>query len=423
MKAQSRKLEKLAGLVILFFAFLTISLDAEASYNRYNRNNARRTINKTAYIINEAYSIANYYGYWSGSDLSRALYYNEYAERQYYRRNYRRAVHYSLKARQYALMVIDGCDAYWDYFYYENYGWSRNYGYNPYYSGSYSGNHYGNYNYYYNRYYSNSHNNYSSNPNYNPRRPNTYNDGRGGSGRSGAFDPNKPSGGGTQTGHLKDDASFKNINADTFFDKDELGLMDELPNDNLMEEGFKKDNRNISFDDNSLRSNTKLIENNRTRSEEFKKEVPQAQRTPIKLQEPRNIDEVIKTRGSIEGNRNIDNNRRTIDNNRNIDNNRTIDNRNVFESREGEPVLKGEPVLRNNNTNTRINTNTNRREPQRQVSPTSPTKTNTRTINKSEPSTRKSNPKVKSSNKNTRTEKSGTTRSTNRSSGSNIRSR
>ncbi|MFA7082703.1 MAG: hypothetical protein WC135_08840, partial [Bacteroidales bacterium] len=192
MKAQSMKSGKLAGMALLIVAFLTISFTAEASYYRYNRNNARKTINKTAYIIDEAYSIANYYDVWSGSYLSRAVYYNEYAQDQFHRRNYRRAVQYSIKAREYALRVIDGCDAYWDYYYYENYGWSRNYGYNPYYSGYYgSGYYHGNYNNYYNTYYTNSHNNYSSNSNsnYNPNRPQTYNDGRGSNGRTDSFEP------------------------------------------------------------------------------------------------------------------------------------------------------------------------------------------------------------------------------------------
>lgn len=119
MKAQSRKIGKLAGLALIVVAFLTISFTADASYYGYNRNKARKVINKTAYIIEEAYSIADYYGYWSENNISRAVYYNEYAQEQFSRRNYRRAIHYSLKARDYALRVIDGCDSYWDYYYYE----------------------------------------------------------------------------------------------------------------------------------------------------------------------------------------------------------------------------------------------------------------------------------------------------------------
>lgn len=312
MKAQSRKTGKLAGLAFIIIAFLTISFTAEASYYRYNRHQARKTINKTAYIIDEAYSIANYYGYWTGTYLSRAVYYNEYAQDQFHRRNYRRAVQYSIKAREYALRVIDGCDSYWDYYYYENYGWSRNYGYNPYYSGHYGGgNYYGNYNNYYNTYYSNSNNN--NNSNYNPNKPTTYNDGRGGNGRTQSFDPNKPSTGGAQTGHLRDDVSFKNINAEKYFDKEELTLINELPAESNMEETFRKDNKNVTFNDNNLRTNTKLIENNRTRSQEFAKTAPEAQRSTIKLQEPKKIEEVVRTREAGKGVRTQEDNYRYRD--------------------------------------------------------------------------------------------------------------
>lgn len=230
MKAQSKNLGKFVGMIAIVVAFLTVSFNADASYYGYNRNKARKTINKTAYIIEEAYSIADYYGYWTGSNLSRAVYYNDYAEHQYNRRNFRRAIHYSLKARDYALRVIDGCDDYWDYFYYNNYGWSRYYGYNPYYSGN-PGYHYGNYNNYYNTYYNTHHNNHGNNSNYNSNRPNTYNDASGRNGRTGAFDPNKPNNdnGGNRYGHLNSGGNFKNINTESYFDNEELSLLKELP--------------------------------------------------------------------------------------------------------------------------------------------------------------------------------------------------
>ncbi len=330
MKAQSKKIGKLVGMMAILVAFLTVSLNADASYYGYNRNKARKIINKTAYIIDEAYYIADYYGYWTGSNLSRAVYYNDYAQYQYNRRNYRRAIHYSLRARDYALRVIDGCDEYWDYFYYHNYGWSRYYGYNPYYTG-HPGYHYGNYNYYYNTYYNTYHNNQNNNPNYNSTRPNTYNDSRGSNGRTGAFDPNKPNTGnsGRGYGNLRGEERFKNINTESYFDKEELSLMRNLPEEKLMEETFKRDNRGVSFDDKNLRNNTKLIESNRTRAQEFKKTVPEASRQQIKLQEPKRINEVNRTLPA-NGERKIDNSKQTpakrMENNR-INNGRIENNR------------------------------------------------------------------------------------------------
>ena len=113
MQTKTRNLGKLLRLATVIVAFLTISLNANAYYS-YNRHNARQVINKTAYIIDQAYQVSNYYNYWSGEYVSRAVYYNDYAERHFSRRNYRTAIYFSLKAREYALMVIDGCDDYWD---------------------------------------------------------------------------------------------------------------------------------------------------------------------------------------------------------------------------------------------------------------------------------------------------------------------
>lgn len=391
MKAQSRKLGKLVGMALLIVAFLTISFTADASYYRYNRNNARKTINKTAYIIDEAYSIANYYDVWSGSYLSRAVYYNEYAQDQFHRRNYRRAVQYSIKAREYALRVIDGCDSYWDYYYYENYGWSRNYGYNPYYSGYYgSGYYHGNYNNYYNTYYTTFHNNYSnnSNSNYNPNRPQTYNDGRGSNGRTDSFDPNKPSTSGNQTGSSGNRSSFKNINTDNYFDQSEVALINDLPSETNMEETFKQDNRNVSFNDQSLRTNTKLIENNRSRSQEFAKSAPETQRTAIKLQEPKKIEEVVRTResskdvrtreGDPEQRRTNDSNERRMTNPQKQIQNRTI-NQNE-NSRENRNIREIRPVQREVQTPVRtttkeVKTETRTRQTETKVKQTETNKT------------------------------------------------
>src|SRR5574344_1135843 len=116
-------------LFVSLFTIITLTSVAKAGY--YSKNQARNTIEQTSYIIDNAYDIVNYYSYYQSNNLSRAVYYNNYAQDMYYSHFYRTAIRYSLLARQYALDVIDGCDDYWEYFYYTYFGWSNNYGYNP----------------------------------------------------------------------------------------------------------------------------------------------------------------------------------------------------------------------------------------------------------------------------------------------------
>lgn len=378
MQIKSRNIGKLVRLATLVIAFLTVSLNLSAyPYNRYNASNV---INKTAYIIDEAYSVADYYDYWTGSNLSRAVYYNDYAQSQFSHRNYRTAIYYSLRAREYALMVIDECDEYWDYYYYNNYGWSRTYGYNPYYTGSNNGNYYGNYNNYYNNNYNNYHNNHGNNSNYNANRPDNYNDGRGSNGRSDAFDPNKPNNNGTQTGHFTNGNSTKNLNTSNYFDKNEIGLLKELPAETSMENDFKKDNKDVKFDDKSVRNNTVLINQNRTKAQSFKKSTPETSRKNIQIEAPKRISEINNSNRSKEIKANKTNNTETkvinTEKNRNnqIDVNKTnINNKNKVNNR-NQNLENNRINTENNNINTRNNNNS-----KRTIEPTTPIKREVKT--------------------------------------------
>lgn len=355
MQTRTKNLGKLVRLATIMIAFLTISLSASAYYS-HNRYSARQVINKTAYIIDEAYQVANYYNYWSGEYISRAIHYNDYAERQYSRRNYRNAIYFSLKAREYALMVIDGCDEYWDYYYYENYGWSRTYGYNPYYNGNHGNHHYGNYDNYYNNNYNNYHNNHGNNPNYNSNRPNNYNDGRGTNGRTDAFDPNKPNNNGTSTGRISNGGTYKNIGTENYFDKDERDMLKQLPDDNSMENQFKMDNKDVRFDNNAVKNNPTLINQNRTKADAFKKNTTESSRKAIKIAEPKRINEI---------NANKTNDLKPINNNRTI---------------ETKPIKTNNTDFRNiesNKTNRKINTNKSNEN----TINTDKTRDNNRTIN------------------------------------------
>lgn len=395
MQIKSGNIGKLVRLVTLVITFLTVSLNVSAyPYNRYNASNV---INKTAYIIDEAYSVADYYGYWTGSNLSRAVYYNDYAQRQFSRRNYRIAIFYSLRAREYALMVIDGCDEYWDYYYYNNYGWSRTYGYNPYYTGSH-GHNYGNYNNYYNNNYNNYHNN-GNNPNYNANRPDNYNDGRGGNGRSDAFDPNKPNNNATQTGHFTNGSSSKNLNTSNYFDKDEIGLLKELPAETSMENDFKKDNKDVNFDDKNIRNNTTLITQNRTKAQNFKKSTPETSRKNIHIAAPKRISEINNGSRNTEIKTNNTNNRETkVIDKENIRNNQLnaidVNKTNINKENKVNNSNNRNQNLENNRINTeKNNINTRNNNAKKTIEPTTPIKrevkttesnNRTKTINKTD---------------------------------------
>lgn len=350
MQTKTRNFGKLVRLATIIVALLTISLNANAYYS-HNRHNARQVINKTAYIIDQAYQVADYYNYWSGEYISRAVHYNDYAEKQFYRRNYRTAIYFSLKAREYALMVIDGCDDYWDSYYYENYGWSRIYGYNPYYTGGH-GNHYGHYGDYYNNY----HNNHGNNSNYNPNQPNNHNNPRGTNERPNSFDPNKPNNNGTSTGHFSNGTRLKNIDSENYFDKDERELLKNLPDDNSMENQFKAENKDVRFDNSTIKNNPALINQNRTKAEAFKKNTPEASRKSINLAEPKRIDEINSKKINEQ---NLERSKEIKTNKPNelkpINNNRVIETKPI--NNNNNKVIESKPIKTNNSDFRNFETN------------------------------------------------------------------
>ena len=274
---------RLMLIAIVFVTTLLASNDALA--RRYSRSYTKNVINKTAYIIEQAYDIAYTYDYWTEHYLSKAVYYNDYAYDLYRRDCRSAAVHYSLKSRQYALMVIDNCDDYWEYFYFNYFGWSFSFGYNSnfayangYANGYYDGyfaaycNRHGHNPHHHNHGHQpphhNGHNNHNQghNPSHGTMKPtNGHVIGRG---ETGATNPNVTTGSGTITR-----GSFKNINYDEYFSAEELKDIKDLPNETALENNFKKERPNVSFDSKELsKPNNEMIRRTKEISQEYTKE-------------------------------------------------------------------------------------------------------------------------------------------------------
>ena len=256
---------KSRNLIITAFlvaAFSLISFSAKASM--YSRRQARNTIEQTSYIINQAYEIASYYSFWQTNKVSRAMYYNNYAQDLYFYRNYRSAIRYSLLAREYALDVIDNCDDYWEFFYYTYFGWSFRYGYN--YSFAYrSGYMDGYYDGYYARYCARHAHDYRKDPHHNLHSDwysdQRYNEvvtnpsqpfDRGNTGRTGT----------TSSGNSNSSigrTNYSNVNTENYFSQNELAMLRDVPSESVMENDFKRKNPTVSFSDENLSSNTEII--------------------------------------------------------------------------------------------------------------------------------------------------------------------
>ncbi|MDR1005619.1 MAG: hypothetical protein LBL74_01975 [Bacteroidales bacterium] len=287
----------------LFFAFLAVmslfasscvTFDAEAS----RKSTARKVIQKTAYVINEAYEMVNYYDSWSGSSLSKAVYYNNYAQSLFSRRRYDRAVNYSLLAREYAVDVINNCDNYWDYFFYTYFGWSYAYGYNAGYNAGYANGYRDGYYDAYYRAYCNRYDHYDSH--YNPhggnhhRNPSDYNQPTLSSGSAHGRGTNSSIGSGSSngtTGRLNggsNGAIFKELSQKQYFDDSELKLMKELPSETTLESEFKQANPTKTFDDKALAKDVTALSANKTISNDFK---PASSKDNVKfeLAEPKKI--------------------------------------------------------------------------------------------------------------------------------------
>ena len=268
-------MKRFLNLIVVAFVFIsTLLITNDTFARRYSRSYTKNVINKTAYIIEQAYDIAYTYDYWTEHNLSKAVYYNDYAYDLYRRKCLSAAVHYSLKARQYALIVIDNCDDYWEYFYFNYFGWSISFGYNPnfaYASGYANG--------YYDGYYAAYCNRHGHNPHHNhghqPPHHNGHNPSHGnvkptnghviGRGETGATNPNVTTGAGVITR-----GSFKNINYDEYFSAEELKDIKDLPNDDAMENNFKKERPNVTFDSKELsKPNNEMMRRTKEISQEY----------------------------------------------------------------------------------------------------------------------------------------------------------
>ena len=260
----------------------------------YSRTQARKTIEQTSYIINEAYEIARYYSFWQTGNVSRAMYYNNYAQDLFFYHQYRNAIRYSLFARQYALDVIDNCDDYWEYFYYTYYGWSNRYGYN--YGFSYAnGYRDGYYDAYYARYCYRHNHDYRHDP-YRNMQSDWYgqqryddvisgryftqtNSGtsfhRGTSGRTqssangnGVSRSANNTASGNTNGSLSG-SGYRNIVSSNYFSQNEMALVNDIPSVETMERDFKSKNPSVTFSDETLSSKSDVIKRNTASSSNF----------------------------------------------------------------------------------------------------------------------------------------------------------
>ncbi len=290
--------------LIAFATFVQSSQEAFAS--RYSRSKARNVINKTAYVIDQAYDVAYFYNYWNSTYLSRAVYYNDYAQRLYNHRSYRSAIRYSLRAREYALYILDNCDDYWEFFYYTYYGWSHLYGYNPHFAYA-NGYRDGYYDGYYAAYCDRHHHDYRHDPHYRPHgnyhnRPNHPQGGGSdnptviGRGNTGTV----TSGGGTQGGGTitrpgfvpsteKQPTAYKNFNFDEYFSDDERKLLDDIPNEEQLDRDFKTENPHVTFNDASLSTNKAVLERNKEKAQDFSKDAKDKTIRSVSIERPTQI--------------------------------------------------------------------------------------------------------------------------------------
>ena len=153
-----KTIKRTIGFALAITLFLVSFNEAKASVGR---TAARNFINKTSYIISEAYEIVSYYNYYSTGYLAKSINHQQYAKYLYDRGFYSYAVYHSNLARKYSLQIIYSCNDYWNNYYnYYRYGFdyrkyhfagrpipprpSSNSGYNPH-PYNYHGNGHGNY--------------------------------------------------------------------------------------------------------------------------------------------------------------------------------------------------------------------------------------------------------------------------------------
>ncbi len=98
--------------ILALFSLSFLSASAQ-----YNKKNTRDFINRTSYIIGEAYDMVYFYGYYSQGNLSNAVNHQNYAKFLYSIGNYRNAIYHSDQARRYALGIIYSSNNYWNNYY------------------------------------------------------------------------------------------------------------------------------------------------------------------------------------------------------------------------------------------------------------------------------------------------------------------
>lgn len=376
----------------------------------YSKSQARHTISQTAYVVNQAYEISSFYSYWTDSRISKAVYYNDYAQSLYHRGKYRLAINYSLFAREYALDVMDGCDDYWEYFYYTHFGWSNRYGYNPNFAYS-NGYRDGYYDGYYAAYCARHNHDYRKDP-YRNLNSQWYSNERYSQVTNSSM--RNQSHGNSGSNNRNSNTGFRNINRSDYYSTEENFMTETLPSENEMETGFKRDNPNIVLSGESVKNDASVI----TRSRENIKNSTATMRN-TQLQKPVRIT-TTNNNATSSDNDNKQNNisqhhfqQRTSTNQRNI--NTTIDKDNIQDAKTESKNTT--PTRRNNIQNSTPNQRTTTTTPTKTDSQntTTPTrKTNNNALN----NTNQRNTPTKTNTRNTTIRKSNTTSSTQKSTSS-----
>lgn len=406
----------LVVVALVFVSSLLITNDAFA--RRYSRSYTKNVINKTAYIIEEAYDIVFTYDFWNEHYLSKAVYYNDYAY-DLYRRNCRSAaVHYSLKARQYALMVIDNCDDYWEMFYFTYFGWSFSFGYNSNfaYASGYANGYYDGYFAAYcnrhNHHYDPHHHHHNPPHGNKPPHNNSHNNNHGnsnhgnghviGRGETGNLNPNVVTGGGVITR-----SSFKNINYDEYFSADEMKDLKDSPNETTLDNNFKKERPNVVFDSKELaKPNNEMIKRTKEISNEYSKENKDKGQTTITRQ--------IVPASQMNPNKEIKPANKEIKPNQEV---KPITNKDVKPNKEMKPVTNKEvaPNKEVKPANKEVKPTTNKEvKPNKETKPQNK-ETKPATNNKKEVKNNKTSKNTKAT-KNTSSKKTNATKKTNSSS-------
>lgn len=283
MKTIARNISTLQKHIGLFVLLTLCFASLQAEENASLRKEARRTIDKTSYIIEKAYEITDYFYYYSPYNyLSKSVYYNRYAMRLYNRRDYHKAIHYSLRAREYALMVIDDCDDYWEYFYYTFFGWSRYYGYNPYYTNTYGSGYMYGYNSRFNRGYDHGYshgyhdgyrdgyldnryieyyNYYSGNTGYRQRDAS-------GTVSSNGIAAGVGSGSVSRKG-AGERPAFHKLDISQYFDDSERKALKQLPNEEKMDVSVRSETGSMTLNDRNLSSNKDIVKTIRQSAGKF----------------------------------------------------------------------------------------------------------------------------------------------------------